>query len=63
MDWKEKIAAGMRMIMEGCDNEGLHYGCKGCPFDSICDAILRDEESRYSTPDSWEKEGIFEKHS
>lgn len=60
MDWKEKIAAGMKMIIEGCDQEGLHYGCKGCPFDSICDTILKDEESFYSTPDSWEKEGIFE---
>lgn len=59
MDWKEKIAAGMKMIMEGCDKEGLQYGCKGCPFDSICDTILKDEESNYSTPDCWEEEGIF----
>lgn len=61
MDWKEKIAAGMKMIIEGCDQEGLHYGCKGCPFDSICDTILKDEESKYSTPDCWEEEGIFKK--
>ena len=59
MDWKENIAAGMKMIMEGCDQEGLWYGCRGCPFGSICDAILRDEESVYTTPDYWEEEGIF----
>lgn len=59
MDWKVQIAAGMKLIIEGCDKEGLWRGCKGCPFSPICDAILRDEESCYSTPDCWEEEGIF----
>lgn len=59
MNWKEKIAAGIKMIIEGCDDGGLWCGCKGCPFGPICDTILKDEESCYSTPDCWEEEGIF----
>ncbi len=61
MDWKEQIAIGMKMIIEGCDKEGLWFGCKDCPFGPICDALLRDEDSCYSTPDNWENEGIFKK--
>ena len=61
MDWKEKIMSGMKIIIEGCDEEGLWFGCKNCPFGSICDILLRDEESCYSTPNNWENEGIFKK--
>ena len=58
MDWKETITVGIKMIIEGCDKAGLR-GCKDCPFGPICDIVLRDEESCYSTPDCWEEEGIF----
>ena len=61
MDWKEQITIGMKMIIEGCDKEGLWFGCKDCPFGPICDSLLRDEDSCYSTPDNWENEGIFKK--
>lgn len=61
MDWKEKIAVGMKMIIEGCDGESFQFGCKGCPFGPICSIILLGENSDYSTPDNWEKEGIFKK--
>ena len=59
MDWKEKITIGMKMIIEGCNQKDLQIECIGCPFSPICNTILRDKKSYYSTPDCWEKEGIF----
>lgn len=49
MDWKEKIAEGMRLIKEGCDkNPGL---CSShCPFDEYCNILWSNKKG---TPDDW----------
>ena len=63
MDWKEKIRAGMEMIMQGCWENPLWTNCHECPFDTLCTSIYKDEEHHFSTPDTWKEEGIFEKNS
>jgi len=61
MTWQEKVAAGMRLIIEGCNENPNWTDCHTCPFTDLCDSIYKDEESPYSTPDCYEEEGVFEK--
>ena len=61
MTWDDKILAGMKMIMEGCSENPLWAECRGCPFDTLCTSIYKDDEHHFSTPDTWEEEGIFDK--
>ena len=58
MDWKKQIAEGMKMIMAGCKNNDSWTNCHDCPFDQFCSAIWKDKEINFSTPDSWEEEGL-----
>ena len=42
MDWKDKVAEGMRLIGEGCKGNPSWPGCNECPFDAFCDAINKE---------------------
>lgn len=52
MDWKEKIAAGMKLISEGCKEQGDWTRCKECPFDQLCDMFVDDDCELY-IPETW----------
>ena len=60
-EWQAKIHEGMNLIIEGCKENTEWGACSGCPFEALCDIIYCDEEGLYSTPDNYEKEGIFNK--
>lgn len=60
MDWKEKIEIGMKLIIDGCQNNPSWTKCRECPFDTFCSSIWSDKEHNYTTPDTWEQEGVFE---
>ena len=60
MNWKEKILEGMHLIIEGCKENTEWRNCHECPFTVLCDSIYADSESPYSTPDTYEEEGIFD---
>ena len=60
MDWKEKIAAGLNLIIEGCKENSMWTHCHDCPFDALCTSICRDEEHRFSVPECYEEEGYFQ---
>lgn len=40
MDWKQKMAEGMRLISEACNANGEWDKCKECPFDKYCTALM-----------------------
>ena len=60
MDWKDKVNAGMALIIEGCKENDSWAECQNCPFDLFCTSIYRDTTHHYSTPDSFEIEGLFD---
>ena len=56
--WSYKIETGMKLIIEGCKENPYWCNCKNCPFDVFCTSIDKDEEHNFSTPDSYEEEGL-----
>ena len=59
MNWNEKIAAGMRLIIEGCKENPTWFNCRDhCPFDTFCSSIYSDTETKFTSPDGWEEEGL-----
>ena len=59
MEWNEKIAEGMRLIIEGCKGNPNWCDCHTkCPFDLFCTSIYKDEDHSFSTPDTYEEEGL-----
>lgn len=56
--WADKIEAGMKLIIEGCKENPMWTNCHNCPFDVFCTSINKDEEHNFSTPDSYEDEGL-----
>lgn len=40
MTWLKKIALGMTLIKEGCENNPKWNGCNDCPFGDICDQLF-----------------------
>ncbi len=42
MDWKEKMAEGMRIMAEACADNPNWNDCHKCPFDDICSIINYD---------------------
>lgn len=60
MTWQQKIREGMNLIIEGCKENTEWRACNDCPFTELCDSIYMDEDSKYSTPDTYEEEGIFD---
>ena len=56
--WANKIEAGMKLIIEGCKENPTWTNCHDCPFDVFCTSICRDQEHDFSTPDSYEGEGL-----
>lgn len=58
-NWKEEIRTGMRLIMKGCQKNESWRNCSECPFDKLCTSIYKDESHHFSTPDTWEEEGVF----
>ena len=59
MNWEEKVQAGMKLIIEGCkENTDWTKCCSNCPFDDFCSAIWGCKDFDYTTPDTWENEGL-----
>lgn len=57
MKWNEKIRKGMDLIIEGCkENEAWRECHNNCPFDEMCTSIWKDEDTGFTTPDSWSEE-------
>ena len=40
MDWMAKMKQGMKLIAEACKENENWNACEGCPFCTLCDAIL-----------------------
>lgn len=59
MDFTETIREGMKLIMQGCKMNPNWNDCRKCPFTTLCDSIYSDNEHQFSTPDTWEEEGIW----
>ena len=60
MEFSEIIQEGMKLIMKGCQMNQSWTNCHHCcPFDKLCTSIYKDNEHNFSTPDSWEEEGIW----
>lgn len=59
MNWAEKIAKGMLLIMKGCNESEYWHNCKKCPFNDFCSSIYKDKEHHFTTPDSWKNEGLI----
>lgn len=43
MDWKQKMAEGMRLMREACTANSDWSKCKECPFDKYCTALMEAE--------------------
>lgn len=61
MNWKQKIAAGMELIKQGCKDSGEWADCYHCPFAEICHeldlrAIKSGLNSDFYEPMNWEIE-------
>ena len=56
MTWQRKIAIGMALIKEGCENNSKWNGCNDCPFGEVCDQIIdgADTWEEALLPDKWE---------
>ena len=59
MDFTDVIRDGMKMIINGCKMNPNWNDCEKCPFDTLCTSIYKDETHSFSTPDTWEEEGIW----
>jgi hypothetical protein len=59
-NWQQKIREGMNLIIEGCKENTEWCACHDCPFAELCDIIYEDSPSPYTTPDSYEEEGLFD---
>ena len=59
MDFAETIKTGMKLIMQGCAMNGNWNDCEECPFTTLCSSIYADDKHPFSTPDSWEEEGLW----
>ena len=59
MDFTDVIRDGMKMIIKGCKMNPNWNDCGKCPFDVLCTSIYKDEAHSFSTPDTWEEEGIW----
>ena len=44
MTWQRKIAIGMALIKEGCDQNKKWSGCRDCPFEEVCDQLIDGAE-------------------
>lgn len=53
MNWEEKIKEGMKLIKEGCSQQGSWNGCCECPFDNYCTACYSTDQKN---PEEWEVE-------
>ena len=56
-NWKDMIAEGINLIIEGCKENSSWLNCRECPFDTFCTSIYIDNKHNFSTPDTWEEEG------
>lgn len=59
MDFTDVIHEGMEMIIRGCKMNPSWRGCEKCPFSTLCNSICKDDEHHFSTPKTWEEEGIW----
>ena len=57
-NWMDKIKQGMKLIIEGCKENPSWCNCKFCPFDTFCTSVYKDDNHNFSTPDTWEEEGL-----
>ena len=58
--WEARIEQGMKLIIEGCkDNPDWRNCNKSCPFTDFCSSIYKDKEIPFTTPDTWEQEGLL----
>lgn len=60
MEWKDKIATGLNLIIEGCKDNPSWNKCHECPFDDLCSAIYLSDAITVSTPDCYVEEGYFD---
>ena len=60
MDFTDVIREGMEMIIKGCKMNSNWGDCRKCPFDVLCTSIYKDDDNSFSTPDTWEEEGIWD---
>lgn len=60
MDWTDTIREGMKMIIRGCKQNTEWTKCRNCPFDELCTSIYKDESHPFSTPDTWDEEGLWD---
>ena len=60
MDFTNVIREGMEMIIKGCKMNPNWNDCRKCPFDVLCTSIYKDDDNSFSTPDTWEEEGIWD---
>jgi hypothetical protein len=57
--WSAKIEQGMLLIIEGCRQNKDWTMCHDCClFNEFCTSIWKDKETNFTTPDSWEDEGL-----
>ncbi len=61
MNWMDKIEQGMKLIIEGCKENPNWCDCQSCPFDDFCTSVYKDASHNFSTPDTWEEEGVWKK--
>ena len=58
--WTAKIEEGMRLIVEGCKGNHDWTKCNDCClFNDFCTSIWKDNDHDFSTPDTWEEEGLL----
>lgn len=51
--WERDIRNGMRLIREGCLQQGEWAKCNGCPFEEYCEAVQERSGDVFNTPDKW----------
>ena len=63
MTWQEKIEKGLALIIEGCKENTEWGACYDCPFAKLCDIIYLADDSPYSYPENYEKEGLYQEEN
>ncbi len=60
MTWQRKIAIGMALIKEGCEQNNMWCNCNDCPMAEVCDQLFDGAIKQGNPwdgallPDKWE---------